>query len=208
VHFEPDDSLAVMLRRLAHDTAGIIQLSLPTPELRNKVMRDLAEMCDVGSSRASYRDLLAFKLLETALVRCLSAAPLNHADKALDPRLKRALDLLSENLTAPFDSAALARACGLSERQMFRFFAEQTDHTPRAYLEICRMARARYFLRETTLSVAEIGEQIGFESSFYFTTRFKIHTGMSPSEYRRKFIKNPRRFSAKEVFSIPNSSRR
>jgi len=90
---------------------GYTRLTLPTPELRRKVMLNLSEMCDVGSSRAAYREMLAYELLETALIRCLSMVH-PHAKPAIDPRLQRAMDLLSENLTAPFDSAALAQACG------------------------------------------------------------------------------------------------
>jgi transcriptional regulator GlxA family with amidase domain len=123
--------------------------------------------------------------LETALIRCLSVAQ-PHDQGMVDPRLKRALDLLSENLTAPFDSKALARTCGLSERQMFRFFAGQTRHSPRSYLEMCRLERACYLLKETKMPVGEVSVQVGFENPFYFTTRFKANTGLSPRAYRGK----------------------
>jgi len=185
VHVQPDDALRLLLSRLTR-SAGLAMLSLPTPELRKKVMANLSEMCEVGSSRAIYREQLAYKLLETALLRCLSVAH-PHDQGALDPRLQRVLDLLSENLTAPFDSEALARACGLSERQMFRLFAEHTPHSPRSYLEECRIERARYLLTETKMPVGEVASQVGFESPFYFTTRFKSHTGLSPRSYRQKF---------------------
>ncbi|MDD5350227.1 MAG: helix-turn-helix domain-containing protein [Chthoniobacteraceae bacterium] len=184
VHVQPDDALSVILRRLT-ESKGMTLLSLPTPELRKKVMADLSEMCEVGSSRAVYREQLAYKLLETALIRGLSVAH-SHDQSALDPRLQRVLDLLSENLTAPFDSKALGRACGLSERQMFRLFAEHTGQSPRRYLEICRIERARYLLKETKMPVGEVATQVGFESPFYFTTRFKSHTGLSPRSYRQK----------------------
>jgi AraC family transcriptional regulator of arabinose operon len=186
VHFQPDDALRRLLERLMRPT-GLTKLTLPTPELRKKVMLNLSEMCDVGSSRAVYREMLAYKLMETALLRCLSMVS-PHDNRAGDPRLKRALDLLSENLTAPFDSEALAQACGLSQRQMFRLFAAETRHSPRTYLEICRIERASYLLAETKLTVAEVGVQVGFENPFYFTSRFKGHTGLSPRAYRQKSL--------------------
>ena len=91
VHVQPDEALRRVLGRLTRLT-GMTVLALPTPELRKKIMTDLSEMCDVGSSRAAYREQLAYKLLETALIRCLSVAD-PHGQSAVDPRLQRALDL-------------------------------------------------------------------------------------------------------------------
>jgi AraC family transcriptional regulator of arabinose operon len=52
------------------------------------------------------------------------------------------------------------------------------------YVEARRIERATQLLRVTSLSVKQIAEQVGFESPFYFSLRFKKATGISPSAYR------------------------
>jgi len=42
-------------------------------------------------------------------------------------------------------------------------------------------------LTETKMPVAEVASQVGFETAFYFTTRFKSHTDVSPRAYRQKY---------------------
>ncbi|WP_169082985.1 helix-turn-helix transcriptional regulator [Paenibacillus sp. PL91] len=54
------------------------------------------------------------------------------------------------------------------------------------YLNKVRLSHAREFLKNTDLSVAEIGEKTGYMNSSTFTTTFKKYNGISPSEYRKK----------------------
>ena len=45
--------------------------------------------------------------------------------------------------------------------------------------------RARYLLRTTDRSVAEICLDVGFTSVGSFTTTFRRHVGVTPTDYRR-----------------------
>ncbi|GIP37816.1 hypothetical protein J31TS4_10960 [Paenibacillus sp. J31TS4] len=53
------------------------------------------------------------------------------------------------------------------------------------YLNKVRLAHAKELLRQSDLSVAEIGEKTGYLNSSTFTNTFKKYYGISPSEYRR-----------------------
>lgn len=47
---------------------------------------------------------------------------------------------------------------------------------------------AERLLHYTTNNILEIAYDLGFESTSYFTTFFKKHTGLSPESYRRKML--------------------
>lgn len=181
VHFEPGKTWPNIAEWPEH-APGIHRLHLPTPELRDKVFANLSEMHDVGSSVARYGERLALKLLEVALIRSQSVIPAKGED--IDPRLRRAMDTLSEKLDQPFDSAVLARTCGLSERHLFRLFKERTGESPRNYHERRRLERACLLLRETHLAVAEVAAQVGFDNPFYFSLRFRRFARKSPRAFR------------------------
>ncbi len=184
VHFQPPASWAPLLLWPVLEP-GIRHLHLSTPELRKKVMADLSEMHQVGSSRAHYQEQLAVNLLKTALLRCQSVNP-RIQKSAIDPRVQRAMDLLSENLSRAFEARTICQDCGLSERQFFRLFRRATGHSPRDYHEICRLESAARLLRESRFSIGEIAGQLGYENPFYFTLRFKRRTGLSPRAFRLK----------------------
>jgi AraC family transcriptional regulator of arabinose operon len=38
----------------------------------------------------------------------------------------------------------------------------------------------------TSLGIAEIAAQVGYDDPFYFTNRFRRHAGKSPTQYRRR----------------------
>lgn len=53
-------------------------------------------------------------------------------------------------------------------------------------LDAHRHARAKYFLRETELSMGQIGSRVGFAESSAFCRVFKRWEGTSPGKYRRE----------------------
>lgn len=48
------------------------------------------------------------------------------------------------------------------------------------------VSQAKFMLTQTQLSIKEVAEKLGFPEQFTFRKYFKAHTGMSPTEFRRK----------------------
>jgi AraC family transcriptional regulator of arabinose operon len=131
------------------------------------------------------REDLQRNRLEYCLLCCHSALSATGTGlSGLDPRIRKALRLLSEEPAEPFRVAELARRCGLSESRFAHLFREQTGQTPRQAWEEQKMRLARELLRYSSLSISEIAPRVGFDDPFYFSTRFRANTGMSPTQYR------------------------
>ncbi len=60
----------------------------------------------------------------------------------------------------------------------------QTNFT--AYVNHLRIKKAQEFLKETTLSIQEIADKVGYNNLNYFYKNFKKVTGMTPNLYRGK----------------------
>ena len=54
------------------------------------------------------------------------------------------------------------------------------------YLNKVRLSHAKEMLKDSALSISEIGEKTGYLNSSTFTTTFKKYYGISPSEYRKQ----------------------
>ena len=74
----------------------------------------------------------------------------------------------------------------LSPSRLAHLFRSQTGQTPQQFVERERITRARQLLLLTSRTVAQIAGEVGYENPFYFTLRFKKHTGFSPTEWRRQ----------------------
>jgi AraC-like DNA-binding protein len=52
------------------------------------------------------------------------------------------------------------------------------------------MQRAARMIEEDRLNISEIADKLGFPSIHYFSTSFKKHWGVTPTEYRRNLKSN------------------
>jgi transcriptional regulator GlxA family with amidase domain len=98
--------------------------------------------------------------------------------------LLRARDLIDGRYARPLDLAALAEAAHVSPRHFSRSFRRTFGETPHQYLLTRRIERARHLLRTTDMQVVEVCLSVGFRSVGSFTSTFRRHVGVSPTEYR------------------------
>ncbi len=66
-----------------------------------------------------------------------------------------------------------------------REFKQSTGYTLMEYIQYYRVRMAKTYLRESDMTVSEIGLAVGYDSPAYFAKIFKKRTGMTPVEYRQ-----------------------
>ncbi len=84
-----------------------------------------------------------------------------------------------------FDDVAASLAMSLSNFRLY--FKLYYRLPPGEYLQSCRIGRARRELVESSRAIGEIARSCGFADALYFSRRFRLECGMTPSEYRHKF---------------------
>ncbi|NMO96409.1 helix-turn-helix transcriptional regulator [Paenibacillus lemnae] len=80
----------------------------------------------------------------------------------------------------------MAEVLDTSSKYFSNYFKKTFGVNYVEYLNKVRLSHAREYLRNSDLSIAEIGEKTGYTNSSTFTTTFKKYCGVSPSEYRKK----------------------
>jgi AraC family transcriptional regulator len=110
----------------------------------------------------------------------------NRLRGGLSPAALRRVQLFVEaNLANPITLADLAERAGLSEHHFAHAFRASTETTPRVFVESRRIERAKHLLRESSLELAQIAIDTGFNTQSRFTTVFHRATGFTPAVYRR-----------------------
>jgi AraC family transcriptional activator of mtrCDE len=99
-------------------------------------------------------------------------------------RLQPAFDAMFEQPGEPWSQPQLAEKCLMSRATFARHFSDATGRSATDFLLEVRMAVASRKLIETSLSVAEIGEQVGYQSDAAFQRVFKKQLGLTPAQWR------------------------
>ena len=81
----------------------------------------------------------------------------------------------------------LCEKVNLTSRTFVRRFKRATEQSPLAYLQGVRVEAAKKHLEASTHSVERIVNLVGYDDLSSFTRLFKKHTGLSPSQYGKKF---------------------
>lgn len=84
----------------------------------------------------------------------------------------------------------LAYEIGLTTSYFSTFFKNATGQTYKNFLIEFRLLKATELLENTTLHVAEIAKQVGYDNENYFSKLFKSKLGISPTNYRRNPFKH------------------
>jgi transcriptional regulator GlxA family with amidase domain len=100
-------------------------------------------------------------------------------------KLRKIVELMADNLDEPFSAVQLAKAAGLSVRQVERLFLRHLNQTPGRYYMRLRLERARELLRQTNMPILDIAIATGFTSHSYFAQSYRLQFGRPPSEERR-----------------------
>ena len=105
---------------------------------------------------------------------------------ARDPIIGKSLMLLHSRAAHPWTIAELATEVGSSRSAFVERFTRYLDEPPMAYLMRWRLRLAARALGSTSRGVANIAEEVGYESEAAFNRAFKREFGSPPARYRRE----------------------
>ncbi len=109
----------------------------------------------------------------------------NREVKGLDEQLmERIMKVVNKNLSdSDFNVDMLTREVGISRAQLHRRMKEMTGISTSEFLRNIRLEQAARLLREQKVNVTQVAYTVGFSNLAHFSTVFRKHFGVSPSEY-------------------------
>ena len=98
--------------------------------------------------------------------------------------VRRAMDYIHDNFQRQISVQDVAAAVNISESYLKSIFRKVSGYTYSEYLSKVRLDRAKELLVNTHMTVMEIALEIGYQTPTSFSTLFRKHTGVSPSQFR------------------------
>ncbi|UHQ24116.1 helix-turn-helix domain-containing protein [Lysobacter sp. 5GHs7-4] len=197
----PAASVGAVLRpgaALALFGVSAAELSERHFDLSDVCGRDEAErLCERLAARSDdgYRAGVLLAFLDARLRRA-------RRRRGLDPQILHALEHV-RRAPADADMAALADACGRSQRRFIAGFRDLAGLAPKRYARVLRFQRLLAALAATPRPVwAQLALDQGYFDQSHLIREFREFAGVSPREYLRCAPASPNHLPVKQALSL------
>ena len=103
------------------------------------------------------------------------------------PEINQIIDYVLGNYDKELTLRSMAKYVNMGEQYLSGLFKKKTGELFIQFVQRIRIEQAKFYLLETDLPVAEIGERVGFVNMNYFFKMFRKWTNVTPSEYRNSY---------------------
>ena len=94
------------------------------------------------------------------------------------------IDYIYDHLHTRITVELLAKRVNLTPSYLSRLFKKETGDNIGHYIKMLKLDTARNMLIYSDYSPAQIAQTLAFPSQSYFTEQFRLHTGLTPANYR------------------------
>ena len=103
-----------------------------------------------------------------------------------DPRVRRAMLLMEQNLSSPLQVEQLAASVAISKRQLERLFRKELGVSLQAFGRDLRLSYAVWLMAHAPGRIADLATQCGFSDAAHFSRTFRGVFGTSPMAAQRQ----------------------
>ena len=134
--------------------------------------------------------LIRFELMLIELIRANNKHIVNRnsaqskKDVVDDDFCLKIIEYMESHISEKLSMDDLSRAMSFSKSYISKRFVAACGCSVIDYFTIMKIDEAKRLIRESNKNFFEISDMLMFSNSHYFSTVFKKHVGMTPSEYR------------------------
>lgn len=112
---------------------------------------------------------------------------LHTTDERVLARLHGALSYIDDHMDGELRAQDVADSLGMGLSTFSRFFTSAAGMSFPAYVRSRRLSRAALLLSDSSLSVADVAVETGFNTASYLILCFRNQYGVTPSQFRKMY---------------------
>lgn len=150
----------------------------------------LSPLSSMPKEVAAYKKQLVKNYLELFFAHCF----INETDKFVkkvnsdNMLIKSIVDYVEKNIGNKIEYRNLANHTGYSVSYICKVFKKHMKKTVLEYIIEQRIEKAQMLISQNKYKMKEISEMLGFDTVQYFSSQFKKHTSMTPSQYEQSAL--------------------
>jgi transcriptional regulator GlxA family with amidase domain len=109
--------------------------------------------------------------------------------RQIDERIQNAQLIIASRYHETIVVEQLARELHIGYSHFRRAFKAQIGLSPKQYQLQIRLHKAQDLLANTSKSIGEISEILGFNTAYHLSNQFKQHVGLAPQIWRTRLVR-------------------
>lgn len=154
-------------------------------ELRNQMMEEMLYLSR-HPEESPFHLIGHLYLFLDYFMRSAATVHVKQNGSIRDFYIKEALSYIEQNFQNDISVEDISAFCGLNRSYFGKIFHDTIGRSPQEFLISYRMTKAAELLKITSLSIADIGNAVGYPNQLHFSRAFKNVYGMSPRNWRNE----------------------
>jgi len=147
----------------------------------------LSEYFDAGKMLKDDSGIEKIRALLTSLLECVIAFRDAATGSKYSEIIVKSQEYIKKNYSDKDISLhTVAKEVSISPNHFSTIFSRETGETFISYITGVRIEQAKKLLKTTQLRTSDVGYEVGYNDTQYFSYVFKKQTGMTPKEFRNK----------------------
>lgn len=118
------------------------------------------------------------------------AKPTTHMQQSYENELlSEILNYIQNNIDKKLTVESLCKHFCISSSTIHSLFKKNLNVTVKNHINELKLNKSKEFIKNSTYTISEISEILGFSSIHYFSKRFKLTFGVSPTEYSKSIYR-------------------
>ena len=163
-------------------------LSVCREPIRMKADADFSNVIEYIENGDLTEGLGAYGMLYSVLFEMLKENEITLKKTNLSPCVRLAVEHINNNLLASLSTTEIAEKSLVAKSTLCKYFAKELQMSVQEYLYDLIFYKACQMLIADRMSIGQISLELGFCDQLYFSRKFRERYGISPREYRKKFI--------------------
>ena len=112
--------------------------------------------------------------------------PTTHMQQTYENELLNDILLyIDDNIYEKISVSTLCEHFCISTSMLHSLFRKNMNNTAKNYINELKLGKSKELIRNSTHTLSEISEMLGFSSIHYFSKKFKLYFNISPTEYSK-----------------------
>lgn len=103
--------------------------------------------------------------------------------------IQRSIDYILANLSRDLSVKDVAEYVNFSPEYFSKLFKKETGENVKNYILRIKVDAAKDLLKNPNIPISMVASELGYSNFSHFTQMFRKHENMTPSEYRKQFLK-------------------